>query len=91
MKKLIAIATLGLALAIPSFSWAFVPPSHFKLQYRNPAGESQIVREASSSKLRVFGVELPYATKAQETAPTLSKETKANQGYITVFGVRIPS
>lgn len=88
MKRLVAITTLGLALNFPSLSFAF---DYINL-YTRPIAKGEVRNE-----LKGGGVEKDfmsfYATpKSLNTVTSaLTSDRKTDDGYISVFGVRIAS
>lgn len=88
MRKLITLATLGLALTFPPFSFA----SDYMGLYTKPAVKSEVRNEAKGGNVEKDFTSF-YTTPKTANANAPLKTDRSSEGdedYIIVFGVRIP-
>jgi len=92
MKKLIAIATLGLALGLPSLSFASDSYNAFGVQL--PIVKSEARNEIKGGDVEKDLMSFYLSPKEPNRAPSLlranQKSENDDKDYIIVFGVRIP-
>ena len=87
MKKLIIIATLGLAFSFPSLSFAF---DHMDL-YTKPITKSEVNDEIKGGSVEKDFTSFYTSTKSVNTvASPLIWSHRSDDEYISVFGVQIP-
>ena len=88
MKRLIAIATVGLALGFSYTSFA----TDFMSTYTKPATKSEVRNNIKGGNTeRNFMSFYTSPKEANTTTPRISAGEKTDDQYISVFGVRIPS
>lgn len=87
MKRLIAIATLGLALGLPSLSFA----SDYMALYTKPAAKSEVKNEIKGGNVEKDFTSFYISPKgwSTETPYRAEQEPEDRDSYI-VFGVRVP-
>lgn len=87
MKRLIAIATLGLALSFPSFSYA----DSYIFGVRTPIVKTEVKNEVKGGMVEKDFISFYLSPKEANTETSLMTEQEVNEdnSYI-VFGVRVP-
>jgi hypothetical protein len=85
MKRLIAIATLGLAFSFSSLSFA---SDHMDL-YTGPVAKSDVKNEAIGGTVERDFMSFYTSPKQASTQSQLISDQSTNEDYTTVFGVRI--
>ena len=87
MKKLVAIATLGLVLSIPQLSFA----SDYMDLYTKPAVKSAIRSEVNGGSVEKDFTSFYITPKTTDvTDSVLSEHGSDDEGSYIVFGVRVP-
>jgi hypothetical protein len=88
MKKLVAIATVGLALGFSYTSFA----TDFMSTYTKPATKNEVRNNIKGGNTERTLMSFYTSPKeANTTTPRISTVQKTDDQYISVFGVRIPS
>jgi hypothetical protein len=87
MKKLIAVASLGLALALPSLSFA----SDYMELYTKPLAKSNVESDVKGGYIEKDFISFYTSPKNAKPSPSFSdqRETEERDSYI-VFGVEVP-
>ncbi len=86
MRRLVTIATLGLAISFSSVTFA----SDYMSLYTKPIVRSEVRNETKGGN--VEGSPMSFYTSPKQwsvTASPATGEQKAEEGYISVFGVQI--
>jgi hypothetical protein len=86
MKKLIAIGALGLALGLPSFSFA----SDYMDLYTKPMVRGEVKNEIKSGNLEKDFTSFYISPKTANRPAALTSGQKPDEEYISIFGVQIP-
>ena len=86
MKRLIAIATLSLALSLPALSFA----SDYMDLYTKPMVRSEVKNEIKGGNVEKDFTSFYLSPKTANTPVTLTTGQKSDDEYISVFGVQIP-
>lgn len=87
MKKLIAIATLGLALGFPSLSFA----SDYMDLYTKPVVKSEVKDEINGGNVEKDFISFYTSPKPVNTLASLTADQTSDddKDYIIVFGVKV--
>ena len=85
MKKLIAIATLGLALGLPSVSFA----SDYMALYTRPVVTSEVKNQIKGGNVERDFTSFYISPKEWSTGYSFRTEQEDRDSYI-VFGVEVP-
>lgn len=87
MKKLIAIATLGLALGFPSLSFA----SDYMDLYTKPVVKSEVKDEINGGNVEKDFISFYTSPKPVNTLASLTADQTSDDAkdYIIVFGVKV--
>lgn len=85
MKRLIAIATLGLAFSFSSLSFA---SGHMNL-YTKPVAKSEVRSETKGGNVEKDFTSFYTSPKSASTSASLISGSKLDDDYVSAFGVRI--
>lgn len=88
MKKLIAIATLGLALSFSSLSFALDGYNVFGVQV--PVIKSEVKNEIKGGNIEKDSMSFYTSPKTANTTTSLIVYQNSDGQYVNIFGVRIP-
>ena len=88
MKKLIAVATLGLALGFPSLSFA----DNYVFGVKTPIVASEVKNEVRGGKVEKDFISFYTTPKTANSGSSLraGQTSDDDEDHIVVFGVRIP-
>jgi hypothetical protein len=86
MKRLIVIATLGLALSFPSLSFAF----DYMDLYTKPIVKGEINGEIKGGNVEKDFTSFYTSPKVVSTTTSLTADQRSDGEYIFIFGVQIP-
>jgi hypothetical protein len=86
MKRLIVIATLGLALSFPSLSFAF----DYMNLYTKPIAKSEVNDEIKGGSVEKDFTGFYTSPKSANTPASLTADQRSDGEYIFIFGVQIP-
>ncbi|HEX3033709.1 MAG TPA: hypothetical protein VHT73_01075 [Thermodesulfobacteriota bacterium] len=84
MKKLVAIATLGLTLSFSSLSFA----GEYMNLYTNPTAKTEVSNEVKGGNIERDSMSF-YTSPKQSTNPTGEIAQQEEDEVISVFGVQI--
>jgi hypothetical protein len=85
MKRLIAIATLGLAFSFSSLPFA----SDYMDLYTKPLAKSEVKNEIKGGNVEKDFTSFYTSPKTMNTSTSLIFDRESDDQYVSVFGVRI--